>query len=153
MKLIIKGAFCAILALFSCVIQAQGIVPVAEPDYNKPKLFAAFPQSIDVQLPIFESLLPLSEGSAVRFALGSYFFQGSVVSKSGPADKNVQSVVIRSTNFIGAAFTFTKIITDDGSFLYRGRIISQAHSDAFELGEQNGQYIFTKKHQLRMVNE
>jgi hypothetical protein len=76
MKLFIKSAFCAILTLCACfTLVAQEIVPIAEPDYNKPKLFAAFPQSIDVQLPIFESLLPLSEGSAVRFALGSTFFR------------------------------------------------------------------------------
>jgi len=153
MKLLLKSAFCAILTLCSCVILAQETVPLAEPDYNKPKLFAAFPPSIDVQLQSLENLLPLSEGSAVRFALGSYFFQGSVVSKSDPADKHVQSVVIKSTNFIGAAFTFTKIITGDGSVLYRGRIISLAHSDAFELGGQNGQYMFTKKHQLKIMNE
>ena len=153
MKPLKTGAFCVLFSLCFYLGFAQQAPPITEPDYNKPKLFASLPQSINIHLQSLESLFSLPEGKSVAIPLGSFSYNGVVVSKSDPSDKSVQSIVIRSTNLPGAAFTFTKTINSNGGVSFRGRIISREHSDAFELLEQNGQYTLTKKHQLKLMNE
>jgi hypothetical protein len=68
-------------------------------------------------------------------------------------DLSLQSVVVRSTNFPGAALSFSRITKEDGTFSYVGRIISFQHGDAYEISLENGQYFFVKKGFYDLVNE
>src|SRR5207247_9470550 len=56
---------------------------------------------------------------------------GQVVSKSD--DPKSVSVVIRSTNRVGARLVFTKITDADNTIKYIGRIISLQHGDSYEI--------------------
>ncbi len=150
LKRIITCAFFSLSFLYST---AQHFSTFKEPNYNKPKLFADLPEKLDVEIKDLESLFAESEGKHVKAPIGSFYFQGTVVSKSDPADEQVKSVVIKSSNRLGAAFTFTKIVNENGSFSYKGRMLSRDHSDAFEMQLQNGQYSLVKKHQLEILNE
>jgi hypothetical protein len=76
-----------------------------------------------------------------------------VVSKSDPIDPKVKSVVIRSTNRLGATMTFTRVTKEDGSYSYLGRIISYKNSDAYEFAQENGSYVLVKKHLYDLFNE
>lgn len=151
MKPILTGACCILFCLwFNSGFGQQ--LPVTEPDYNKPKLFAPLPAAITIDTSVLIQLFSYAEGQQVDVAIGSYRYKGIVISKSGTATAAVQSVVIKSSNFSGSAFTFSKIIVD-GAVVFKGRILSRQHSDAFELQQQNGQYILQKKHQLNIINE
>jgi hypothetical protein len=133
---------------------AQEKIPLNEPDYNKPKLFADLPQKINLKIVDMESLFSAATGSSVSARLTDHFiFQGVVVSKSDDKDVTVRSVIVRSTNRLGAVFTFTKITGEDGSIVYRGRIISPRNSDAFELVNDKGQYVLQKTNYYDLVNE
>jgi hypothetical protein len=150
LKLIALGAFFS-LSFFSSF--AQHAPAFTDPNYNKPKLFSDLPEKLNLDIPQLENLFLQAESKHVKFFIGEFNFQGNVVSKSNPADKKVQSIIIKSTNRMGAAFTFTKIINEDGSIAFKGRILSRDHSDAYDMQKENDQYFFIKKHQLEILNE
>jgi hypothetical protein len=103
-----------------------------------------------------ESLFDLSVGAPVMAKLTkSFYLKGTIVSKSGSAESSVRSVVIKSTTNTrqGAVLTFTKIRKDDGSYTYRGRIISRESIDAYEIVKENGQYVLQKKNYYEMIAE
>ena len=154
MKILKSGALCVLLYACALSSAAQKTLPVSEPDYNKPRLFADLPQKFTLNIKAFDSLLDLPEGQSINVPLsGQLRYQGIVVSKSNPADTEVKSIVIKSTNRLGATFTFTRIRNMDGSFAYKGRLLSHKHSDAYEIQLENGQYILNKNHLYDLFNE
>jgi hypothetical protein len=144
----------SITVLSACIVfcsltsSAQAIspkaVPLNEPDYNKPKLFADLPDKVDFNPNNFLNLFVLQVGQSVNVPISSTFnFSGQVVSKSN-ADRS-SSVVIRSTNRPGARLIFTKVTGENDSVTYLGRIISMQHGDSYEIVSDNNQYYFKKK--------
>lgn len=139
----------AVLATFcSLPSQAQKIqaksVSVNEPDYNKPKLFADLPDRIDFNPTTFANLFDKQIGESVTIPVSETFsFSGQVVSKSD--DPKSTSIVVRSTNRLGARLIFTKVTGDNNLINYIGRIISLKHGDSFEIVSENNQYYFKKK--------
>jgi hypothetical protein len=133
---------------------AQEKIPINEPNYNKPKLFEDLPQKMNVAISDMEPLFDLSVGTPVMAKLTKSFpFKGTVVSKSGSSESPVRSVIIKSTTRKDAVLTFTKIKNQDGSFIYRGRIISKESIDAYEMVKENDQYVLEKKNYYEMVRE
>lgn len=103
---------------------------------------------------VLESLLDMQVGQTVNVPLtGTFRMIGSIVSKSDPIDPSVKSVVIRSTNRLGATMTFTRTTNANGGFSYLGRIISYKNSDAYEFTQENGSYVMVKKHLYDLFNE
>lgn len=153
MKTTKTGIFWILLLMCTSQVHAQNI-PLNEPDYNKPLLFSALPQTFELKTAEFEALLLQPVGSAMNFRLADEFLlKGSIVSVSDPADKRVRSVVVKSSNITGAVLTFTKIFLEDGSYKYAGRILSLDNSDAYELTVISGRYFFAKKHFYDIMNE
>ena len=153
MKSLKNGSFSLLLTLCLCNCFAQSSAPITEPDYNKPRLFASLPQSLNIKVELLAALFSIQEGQSVNINLGPYVYSGMVVSRSDVHSKEIQSVIVRSTNYPGSALTFTRGVSSTGAIFFKGRILSRAHSDAFELQFQNGGYSFIKKHQLRIMNE
>lgn len=138
-----------------CYLQGaaqKASVPLNEPDYNKPKLFADLPQRMNLKVKEMASLFNLPVGTVINAEATEHFrLKGTIVSKA--EDATVKSVVIRSTNKQGAIFTFTKVVNADGSSHYMGRMISRQHGDAFEIVRENGQYVLNKIGLYDMLNE
>lgn len=157
MKTLKTIATCALFFLSYLYSGAQEELRInSEPDYNKPKLFADLPQKMNITISDMESLFDLAVGTPIIAKLTKNFpFKGTVVSKSGDASTAIRSVVIKSTTNtrLGAVLTFTKIRKDDGSYIYRGRILSRESSDAFEIVKENGEYVLQKKNYYEMVRE
>src|SRR5215210_4390064 len=106
----------------SCFAQSQKL-PINEPEYNKPQLFADLPSKMNFKIGGMEIRFNLPVGEIVSIQISdSFVFQGTVVSKSDTQDANTKSVVIRSSNRPGATFTFTKTTSVNGSMAYMGRI-------------------------------
>ena len=155
MRVLKIGALFMLLYTFALSSAAQSNrFPLTEPDYNKPRLFDDLPSKFPVDVKLLEALFDLPEGKPLSIALtkGAHF-QGKVVSKSDPNDPNVKSIVIKSTNRIGSAFTFARLRNEDGSISYQGRMLSRKHSDAFEIQMENGQYVLTKIQLYDLLNE
>lgn len=130
-------------------------VPINEPDYNRPKLFAALPDRIPVNTATISNLFTTSIGQAATVSLSAdnqQRFSGQVIS-TGAKSQGVQTVVIRSTNFAGATFSLSRTTNTDGSVAFRGRIISFKHGDFYDLVNENGNYVLVKKNFYDLVNE
>lgn len=134
---------------------------INEPDYKKPKLFSNLPDKIPVSIEKINSLLQSSVGVSASLqtaassetANKSVEFDGQVISKADKYNGKIQSSVIRSSNFNGATFTISKIIKEDGTISYTGRIISFQHGDLFILEKQDKEYFLVKKNFYELVNE
>ena len=153
MKNLLKGVVCLALSFIYLQSNAQ-TPPVREPDMNRPTLFQNLPNKISCRINDLSALLESEIGQPVSFSLADNLsFQGVVSSVASKFDNTLVSVVIRSTNFAGAALSFSKITKEDGTYNYVGRIISFQHGDAYEIRLENGQYFFVKKGFYDLVNE
>ena len=153
MKNLLKGIICLSLFLICHQSNAQ-TPPVREPDMNRPSLFQNLPNKISCRINDLSALFQSETGKAISFSLvDNLNFQGVISSVASKSDNSLNSVVIRSTNFPGAALSFSRIKKEDGSFSYVGLIISFQHGDAYEITLENGQYYFVKKGFYDLVNE
>lgn len=152
MKNLSTAVLSVCITLFSLCAAAQHDVPINEPDYNKPKLFADLPDRINFNPEGLTTLFKLQVGQTANIPLTSNFsFAGIVVSTAN--NDNATSVVIKSTNRLGARLTFTRVVNDDKTIKYIGRIISLQHGDTYEIISENNQYYFQKKGLYDLVNE
>ena len=143
--------FCALCSLAQ-TNRSSTKVPINEPDYNKPKLFADLPDQLEFNPVNLSGLFMLKVGQSVDVPISSDFnFSGQVVSKSD--DPKSVSVVIRSTNRVGARLVFTKITDADNTIKYIGRIISLQHGDSYEIISVNNQYYLKKKGLYDLISE
>lgn len=134
----------------------QDVPPLNEPDYNKPMLFASYPERIPVDLASLNSLFGVSLGSSVdvNVAEGSTFrLTGEVVSNVSKYDNRIKSVVIRSTNFPGARLCINRITGEDGSISYTGRLLSKDYGDVYELQNNNNHFVLVKRGYYDIVTE
>jgi len=153
MKNLVKGIICLLL-FFICQQTNAQTPPVREPDMNRPLLFQNLPSKISCRINDLSALLESGTGKPVSFSLvDNLNFQGVISSVASKSDNTLNSVVIRSTNFPGAALSFSRIKKEDGTFSYVGLIISFQHGDAYEINLENGQYYFVKKGFYDLVNE
>ena len=153
MKNLYKGFFCLSILLISLGVTAQK-PPVREPDMNRPTLFQSLPEKITCRINILSEMLESETGRNVSISFTeNTSLHGVVISVASANDNSVQSVVIRLSNFPGAALSFSRVLREDGTFSYNGRIISFQHGDAYEISEENGQFFFLKKGFYDLVNE
>ena len=149
---VLLGFFVSFCCLQSIAQELQKKLPVNEPDYHKPKLFADLPERIDFNPTNFLNLFELKVGDSANVPISSSFnFAGVVVSKSD--NPGSSSVVIRSTNRLGARWIFTRVTDENNSTKYLGRIISFEHGDSYEIVSENNQYYFKKKGLYDLMNE
>lgn len=155
MKLLKTTATLALLTACYLYAPAQGTpLPVNEPDYNKPKIFTDLPERLNLKLANLEAALDLPVGASVNTAIANGFtLNGTVVSKSNPADPSVKSIVIKSSTRKEATFTFTRITRQDGSTSYLGRMVSKGAGDALEIVKEGTSYIIRKKAYHDIINE
>jgi hypothetical protein len=156
MKNLKLAAFFVCITFCSVCSFAQNVerraVPVNEPDYNKPKLFADLPDRINFDPIHLLALLNTEVGQSINLSVTpDFIISGPVVSKA--SDQNSASVVMRLTNRPGARLIFTKLTGPNSSVRYIGRIISLKHGDSYEILSENNQYYFKKKGIYDVVSE
>ena len=134
---------------------AQENIPLNEGNYNKPQLFSDLPDRMSLDISTLQGLFTLSRGSSVKQQLSEDFIlKGVVVSKSeATANAPVTTVIIRCTSRPGAVFTFTRVVGQDESITYRGRILSRNNSDALDIVKVNNQYYLQKKNYNDIISE
>jgi hypothetical protein len=156
MKILKKTAVTAMLlaASYQQSVAQSSMVPLNEPNYNKPRLFSDLPEQLNLRLADMEALLNLSVGAQVTATVANGFqLTGTVVSKSAPGNAFVETVVIKSLNRPGATFTFSRITKQDRSFLYTGRMMSKDAGDALEIVKEGSGYVIRKKGLYDLISE
>jgi hypothetical protein len=156
MKNLIVTLLTVCISFCSLVTAAQALptkrLPLNEPDYTKPKLFADLPDRIDFNPNDLSNLFELQTGQSVNVMISpGFIFVGDLVSKSN--DNHSSSVVVRSTNRPGARLVFTRIKGENNSVKYLGRIISFKHGDCYEIVCENDHYYFKKKSIYEVISE
>ncbi|HUM47586.1 MAG TPA: hypothetical protein PLD84_11700 [Chitinophagales bacterium] len=151
-------AVCVSITLYSLSSSAQtgDVIPLNEPNLNKPKLFQNLPDNIPVKMENILSLFGVAVGQPVNMSMSDvtpFQFAGNVVSAISKYENSIQSIVVKSTNYPGASLTISKITDANGNVSYRGRILSMQHGDMFELKGDNNQFILVKKKFYDLVNE
>ena len=149
MKFLKTSALGVLLSVCMLQVAAQQDtkkLPISQYDYNKPKLFKDLPDRINVPLKNFDNVFDFEVGKSVDLPFASNFqFTGTVVSKAEDVASNVKSIVIKSTNKVGATLALSRMINPDNTITYRGRIMSFKHGDAYEIANENGSYYLVKK--------
>ncbi|HEX4875250.1 MAG TPA: hypothetical protein VFV31_01170 [Chitinophagaceae bacterium] len=157
MKNRIKAALCAAMLYVSISAAAQQPnIPLNEPDPNKPLLFSNLPDRIPVNMDNLSRAMDFTVGNTVNLMLSDanqLEIDGIVTSTASKYNNSIQSVVIKSTNYNGAAFTISKITDANGQVSFTGRFISMQHGDLFELISDNSRYVLVKRKFYDLVNE
>lgn len=147
MKILKTGVICLFFSL--CLLRASAQEQkqaINQYDFNKPKLFKELPDRINIKVNDLDYLFGYEVGKSVSLPLAKNFIlEGAVVSKAEDVASNVKSIVIRSTNRIGATLALSRIINENNTLTYRGRIMSFKHGDAYEVVAENGSYFLIKK--------
>lgn len=112
---------------------------------TKPAIFAAYPLNIILQESQLAQYFTKAEGATSDVALTPGFQFAGKVSSNIQKYPNLQSVVVRSSNFPGAVLQVSKITNQDNSISYSCHIISHEASDGYEMKPSgNGEYVLSK---------
>ena len=100
---------------------------------SKQRLFANYPETIKLSKNILQNTLTVSEGEEVVITFSNEFsFKGTVLSNVKKYD-NLQSVMVRSAAFENAILQLSRIINEDKSISYSGRIINPEAADGYQI--------------------
>jgi hypothetical protein len=97
------------------------------------RLFDAIPEQVQFQNKLIEGLFDANPGTAVNIKFSENFHITGIIKSNQKIYDNLQTVVIESSNYSKAKLFVSKIIDDDKTIKYVGRIISRASQDGFEI--------------------
>jgi hypothetical protein len=97
------------------------------------RLFDAIPEQVEFQNKLIEGLFDANPGTAVNIKFSENFLITGIIKSNQKIYDNLQTVVIESSNYNKAKLFISKIIDDDKTIKYVGRIISRASQDGFEI--------------------
>jgi hypothetical protein len=126
MKYIAK--LCTVLFLCFATIASY-----AQETDKRPKLFASYPDLIDVPNTVLEKVMDFKAGQEVSVDFGSGFIFNGVVISNVVKYNNLQSVGIKSAALSNTILSISKVRKSNGSLLYVGRILNSNASDGYEI--------------------
>jgi hypothetical protein len=121
---------------------------------SKPKIFAAFPNTINCTVSEFFNAFHVTEGQHIILSFSDNFkFSGTVISNVVKYS-NLQSMTIKSDLSDKTIFHLSKQINDDNSVSYVGRIIDPTASDGYQVKkDMAGNYQFEKTDAEKILQE
>ena len=97
------------------------------------RLFDAIPEQIQFQNSLIEGIFEANPGTAVSIKFSENFHITGIIKSNQKVYDNLQTVVIESSNYNKAKLFISKILDDEKTIKYVGRIISRASQDGFEI--------------------
>ena len=159
MKNLRTPVLCACITLCSLFSAAQNQkFIINEPDQNKPRQFDNLPELIPVSIDKLNNFVNLKTGVSINTTLSTDAktapFEGTVVSAVNNYEDKVQIVLIKSTNYNGATLYISKVVTEDGTIKYNGRLMGTFQKgDIFVLEQKDGDFVLVKKNFYTVINE
>lgn len=154
---LVLGTCLMLCSLFSAAQTDKYVLN--EPDLNKPRLFDNLPDVIPVSIDNLNGLVNSKTGVTVNNTFSNNLttvpvsFEGKVVSSVSKYDDRVQTVMIKSTNFNGASLYISRVVTEDGTIKYNGRLMSFQHGDLYVLEQKDSGFVLVKKNFYDVINE
>jgi len=97
------------------------------------KLFAEFPNSVEISKSVLSDLFKATEGQTVAVPFNEKFvFRGKVMSNQVKY-ANLQTMLLKYEAGAGTLFQLSKITNKDNSISYTGRIINPSALEVFEI--------------------
>ena len=156
MKLLTNCACCALLLLGISMRSSAQLPAASSPaaNHSQSLLFTGLPDSVLLDVQQLQSLINQEQDAVaqVRFS-PNFSLQGKIVSAAHNPDQQWSSVVLKSSNRLGAVFTLSGMRESNGTTTYTGRILSRMHADAYELVQSAGQYYLVKREHGELVEE
>ena len=118
---------------------------------GKQQFFADYPASIEVSSNILQNAFSAVPGSTVSIPFSNQFISSGTVLSNEVKYANLQSVIIKSAAFGNALFQISKIINDDKSITYTGRIVHHDALDGYELKKDNNNHYRIQKFETNKV--
>jgi hypothetical protein len=132
---------------------AQSKLPLRQELPNKSPLFSKLPQKVAASKLHIDRLFSIADSGHIKIPLSdNNFFEGVVLEKVRK-NQNVVSMNVKITNYEGAMLTVSKIVNDDQTVNYVGRIVSIKHGDVYMLTFEDNKFYFTKSMQSTMLVE
>lgn len=97
------------------------------------RLFDGVPENIQFENKLIEGLFNANAGTSVEIKFSPNFHITGIVKSNQKIYDNLQTIVIEASNYSKAKLFISKIIDDDKTIKYVGRIISRASQDGFEI--------------------
>ncbi len=104
-----------------------------QPGLPKPKLFINFPDIINCSATELARVFASSEGQQIDLAFSNGFNFGGAVISNVVKYSNLQTAIIKSTDFDNTIFQLSKRTNPDNSITFVGHIINQNYFDGYEL--------------------
>lgn len=128
-------------------------VPSPDNFIEKTLLFNRLPGKFAIDHFLLGKIFGLAVHSKIIIPVsGSQYFEGSVMDKV-QKNSHVLSVNIKTSNFDGALLNLSRIVYDENTVMYIGRIINIRYGDAFVLRKENNEFLFFKEKQSLIVTE
>jgi|SRR6185437_15044260 len=111
---------------------------------NRENHFDKYAEKLPTPESELDKAFTVEEGGKVKINFADFAFNGIVTSSLKRYD-NLYTVIVKSPGLNNTLFTISKIINDDKTISYVGRLTNQNYADGYELKKQNnGSYSMTK---------
>lgn len=97
------------------------------------RLFDGVPENLQFENKLIEGIFSANAGTSVDIKFSQNFHITGIVKSNQKIYDNLQTIVIEASNYSKAKLFISKIIDDDKTVKYVGRIISRASQDGFEI--------------------
>lgn len=120
-------------------------------DELKKAVFSAYPEKMEVAPAVFENALTTKSGENINIKFSERFqFSGTVVSNQ---EKywNLQTMIIRSAAFENSLFQLSRLINNDKSISYTGRIINPNTTDGYTVRKDEANKYHLQKIEMNKI--
>jgi hypothetical protein len=97
------------------------------------RLFDGVPENLQFENKLIESLFSADAGTSIDIKFSQNFHISGIVKSNQKIYDNLQTIVIEASNYSKAKLFISKIIDEEKTIKYAGRIISRASQDGFEI--------------------
>lgn len=137
----------AMLLLMLCFTTA-----VVTAQQVKTPVFAQFPSSIEISESVLANATQMSKGQQSQLNFGDLIFSGIVISNT-QVFENLQTIIIKSSEYNNALLQVSKQILEDKSVAYVGRIFSEKSADGYHIKRANGGGYSLQKFEAAVIKQ
>ncbi|HEX2683377.1 MAG TPA: hypothetical protein VHL77_05575 [Ferruginibacter sp.] len=138
----------------SLILSVISITGFSQSNTSKPAQFNAFPAVINCSQTELGRIFNTAPGQQISLSFSDNFTFSGTMTANVVKYASLQSAVITSPDYSNTIFSVSKIIHDDGSTGYIGRIINKNFFDGFELKQdQSGNYQLVKMETDRVIQD
>ena len=120
----------------------------------KPKQFSNFPDVISCSEAVLSNIFNTTAGQNINLSFSDNFLFPGNVTSNVVKYSNLQTAIIKSPVFHNSIFSVSRIINDDRSISYVGRIINRDYFDGYELKRNAaGNYQLVKMETDRVIQD